>query len=132
EHQPGAGALGKQRFLNVPRANTSWALALSCWVAVACSSTEHASRPPANPVAEPRVQLATGAPDLPPAWPTADAYVVAPGLRWLLLLRPDSLAEKLALAGSAFPDATRRRAFERSTGLRLTDVTDVAIAGFDY
>ncbi len=70
--------------------------------------------------------------DLVPAWPNAEAHIVAPGLRWLILINPGVLARKLRVAGSEFPDAARRSAFEHSVGLRLTDVTNVAIAGFDY
>ncbi len=116
------------------QAGTGLVVALSSLVAAACTPPGPISRPPTAAPAEASARVATvpEAQNLAPLLPNAAAYIVAPGLRWLILLNAGALARKLRVAGSAFPDAARRSAFEHSVGLRLTDLTHVAIAGFDY
>lgn len=82
-----------------------------------------------RPIAKPH---APDAAHTAPAFSSASEYVVAPGLRWLITLRPSRIATHLDGLGATFPNAQQRAAFEHSIGVELDAVADAAIAGFDY
>lgn len=96
-----------------------------------CSSLE---RPLAVPTKEPVDATPAAAEGVPlePALSSASEYIVAPGLRWLLTLRPSRVTAHLDALSVPFPDATRRAGFEHSLGVQLSELADAAIAGFDY
>lgn len=79
--------------------------------------------------AKPTAADATG---LGPALSSASDYIVAPGLRWLVTLRPSRVTAHLTALSIPFPDATRRAGFEHSLGVQLSELADAAIAGFDF
>lgn len=59
-------------------------------------------------------------------------YVIAAGLKWLVVLDTAPLLTHLERVASTWLPKTNVEAFERSVGLRLTKLRNVSIAGFDY
>ncbi len=64
--------------------------------------------------------------------PRSSDYVVAAGLRWLVVLDIESLLERVSVIAPELLPQNNVQGFERSLGLELRTLHEVAIAGFDY
>lgn len=109
------------------RAN-SWLVLAATGLSVACSS--------ANPSPTTAARETTGsqlaAAQLAAPFAAAHEYVMAPGLRWLVVTNPSNLLPKLEAISPTFLPLQRRAAFDYATGVNLRATSSVALAGYDY
>lgn len=121
---------------------------LSAWCCVAACSpstrpvdgarpvaqTEAVSAPNGGNEARPNgadARTDSAATSLPALADVSDA-VVAAGLRWLVTLRPEALLVKLSAARLTVLEPSRLAAFGHSVGVDVHQMTQAAVAGFDY
>jgi hypothetical protein len=109
----------------------SWLLLAVTGVGIACSSAHPAPATPNGEAAGSEFTApAAGAP--PATFDAAHEYVVAPGLRWLVVAKPSALVPKLEALFPTFLPLQRRAAFDCATGVTLETTASAAIAGYDY
>lgn len=109
----------------------SW-LVLGASFGIACSP---ANSEPTTPARETTGEdLTAPAVEGTPAgtFATAQDYVIAPGLRWLIVANPSALLPKLEALSPTFLPLQRRAAFDYATGVNLNTTSSVAFAGYDY
>lgn len=94
-----------------------------------CSSSQGAHQPSHAATTTPPTAPASAEPG---PLPRSADYVIAAGLKWLVVLDVVPLLTQLGRVGHTWLPQANVDAFERSLGLRLSELHDVSIAGFDY
>ena len=94
----------------------------------ACS----AAPPPESTSPQPVVSASEKAPNGVPRLTHATDYLPAAGLQWLIAFEPAALRSGLQAVTPQLLPMHRIEAFEKSTGVRISELEQVAIAGYAY